>query len=254
MRRMLLAALVVSLLPTASSAQGLFNRSNGSGGQTTGSGGSSGNSSGGLFNTGSQSTAKGGSSGGAVDSAATGSSNSSGGNTVGQGTTDAVGTASGQQVMGADSIGNSAFTGRSENSRFIGVRTTTTNPQQSGLNAFNQIFQGLQRGQSGNRNGGQSQPDRLPLRPTLRVGFDYSPTTAAATVSSPRFASRFSGIAERRPQLANVNVTTDDGGRVVLRGTVATEDSKKLAAALLRLEPGVREVVNELNVESPAAE
>jgi BON domain len=261
MRRMFLAAVVASLLPAVSFAQSssLFNRgTTGSGGQSSGSGGQSSGSGGtgssGLFNngnTGSQS-----STGGSADSAAgaTGTGSNSTGNTVGQGTTSALGTASGQQIMSADSIGTGPFTGRTENSRFIGVRATTTSPQQSGLNAFSQIFQGLSRGQSGNRNGGQSQPERLPLRPTLRVGFDYSPTTAATTISSPQFATRFSGIAERRPQLAKVNVTSDDGGRVVLRGTVASEDSKNLAAALLRLEPGVREVVNELTVENAAAE
>ncbi len=266
MRRMFLAAVVASLLPAVSAAQGstLFNQGSNGGGRTTGSGNtssgnsSSGNTSGGLFNTGntgSQSATNGssnGSSGAATDGSTSGSSSTN--NTVGQGTTATLGTASGQQIMSAESIGTGPFTGRTENSRFIGVRATTTTPQQSGMNAFNQIFQGLQRGQSGNRNGGQSQPERLPLRPTLRVGFDYSPTTAATTISSPQFATRFSGIAERRPQLAKVNVTSDDGGRVVLRGSVASEDSKNLAAALLRLEPGVREVVNELTVENAAAE
>jgi len=259
MRRIVLAALVCSLLPAVSAAQGgtLFNQGNsGGGGRSGGSGNTSGgNTSGGLFNqtsggTGSQGATNGSNASGGAYSA---SGNNSTSNSIGQGTTAALGTASGQQIMSADSIGNNPFTGRTDNSRFIGVRATTT--QQPGLNAFNQIFQGLQRaGQQGNRNGGQSQSERLPLRPTLRVGFDYKPATATQTVSSPQFVSRFSGIAERRPQLANVNVASDEAGRVVLRGTVASKESKDLAAALLRLEPGVREVVNEVTVESPAAD
>ncbi|MCA9080559.1 MAG: BON domain-containing protein, partial [Planctomycetaceae bacterium] len=37
-------------------------------------------------------------------------------------------------------------------------------------------------------------------------------------------------------------------GQATLRGQVADEDQRKLAAAYVRLEPGVRSVVNELSV------
>jgi hypothetical protein len=173
------------------------------------------------------------------------------GTTVGQGTTSAVGTASGQQILGQNDVGNNSFTGRAAPGNFIGVSATT---QQANLNAFNQIFQGLARNGGGNgRGSNQAPPERFQLRPTLRVGFDHTPITATASVTSPRFEKRFAGITERRPQLTGVNIASDYEGRVVLRGTVASEDSKKLAAALLRLEPGVRDVVNEITVEPPTA-
>jgi hypothetical protein len=45
------------------------------------------------------------------------------------------------------------------------------------------------------------------------------------------------------------------GGATVLRGTVATENDRLLAEALLRLEPGVGQIRNELLVQgnTPAA-
>lgn len=175
------------------------------------------------------------------------------GSTIGQGATTGVGQTSGQTVLDSTAIGNNTFTGRTTNQGFVG--NTQVGQQQANLNAFNQMFQGMQRaGGQGNRGAGQTNTERFQMRPTLRVGFEYAPTTATASVTSPKFVSRFNGITARRPQLAGVNISSDYEGRVVLRGSVANEDSKSLAAALLRLEPGVREVVNELTVAAPAAQ
>ena len=263
MRRALLVC-VVTFLPAVTFGQGLFPNSGSAGGQA---------GSGGRGNSGGQSTTTGGlstpstpqtvnrsggstnastSSGGSNSGANSTGSNNSYSNSVGQGSTQTVGSMSGQQILDSTAVGNSAFTGRAEPGSFIGVRTTT---QQANMNAFNQIFQGLQRnsGGSGRGNSNQAPAERFQIRPTLRVGFDHTPITATASVSSPRFEQRFTGITERRPQLAGVNISSDYEGRVVLRGTVASEDSKKLAAALLRLEPGVRDIVNEITVEPPAA-
>lgn len=213
---------------------------------STGSG-STGQSSG--LQSGLQSTGTAGTTTGSTGTTGTGTSSSSG--TVGSAPTPGVGQMSGQQILGANNIGRNSFTGRAAPGNFIGVSATT---QQANLNAFNQIFQGLQRNGGGNgRGSNQASPERFQLRPTLRVGFDHSPITASASVTSPRFEKRFAGITERRPQLAGVNIASDYEGRVVLRGTVASEDSKKLAAALMRLEPGVRDVVNEITVEPPTA-
>ena len=50
---------------------------------------------------------------------------------------------------------------------------------------------------------------------------------------------------------AGVTVATD-GDVVVLTGTVATEDDRRIAENMLRLSPGVRELRNELKVTNPA--
>jgi osmotically-inducible protein OsmY len=63
------------------------------------------------------------------------------------------------------------------------------------------------------------------------------------------------GLIAKAPSLAaasrNVSVTTQ-GGTVVLRGTVGTLQEKQLAEALLRLEPGVFDIRNEITVASGA--
>ena len=46
---------------------------------------------------------------------------------------------------------------------------------------------------------------------------------------------------------ANVRVEAD-GNVIVLRGRVADEDEKRLVEGMVRLEPGVREVRNELEI------
>ncbi|MFO0879166.1 MAG: BON domain-containing protein [Gemmataceae bacterium] len=54
----------------------------------------------------------------------------------------------------------------------------------------------------------------------------------------------------RLPSRENIQVTTD-GEAVVLRGQVRNERERRLAEAVLRLSPGVREIRNELRVPSP---
>ena len=80
----------------------------------------------------------------------------------------------------------------------------------------------------------------------MRIGFD-TPATVP-TVSTARFTERFADIVARRPALRGVNVEADESGRVLLKGTVDSEGARDLAAAIVRLEPGVRDVVNELEV------
>ncbi|MBA3312655.1 MAG: BON domain-containing protein [Planctomycetaceae bacterium] len=241
MRNAILAAVIVLILPAALLAQtgsGLFPTAGQPGGRAA-----------------TNPTPNQASSQNAAQSAAqtgTGAGTTGSSTTIGQGTTGTLGAASGQTLLDSSVIGTNTFTGRAANAGFVG--NAQVGQQQANMNAFNQMFQGLQRG--GNADGratGQPDAERFQIRPTLRVGFDYTPVTATASITNPKFVTRFSGITQRRPQLAGVNISSDDEGRVVLRGTVANEDSKSLAAALLRFEPGVREVVNELTVAPPAA-
>ncbi len=54
------------------------------------------------------------------------------------------------------------------------------------------------------------------------------------------------------PSKAGISVGMDGGGVVVLRGSVADDHERRLAEALMRLTPGVREVRNDLVVAGPA--
>jgi osmotically-inducible protein OsmY len=50
---------------------------------------------------------------------------------------------------------------------------------------------------------------------------------------------------------ANINVGAD-GGTIVLRGQVASHDERRIAENVLRLTPGVSNLRNELQVQTPA--
>lgn len=145
-------------------------------------------------------------------------------------------------------LANAGFIGANQNG-FIGNRMTG---QQSGFsNQMMQAFQGLSRGGSGFNNGQiGSQAPKLGIRPTQRIAFNFRASTPAAATS--RVTTQFRRASTRRPELAGVTTVAGDSGRVVLRGTVANDEARQLAAAMARLEPGVDDVVNELTV-APAA-
>ena len=61
--------------------------------------------------------------------------------------------------------------------------------------------------------------------------------------------TRFEGQ-NQNPALRGVAFEMDSEGIVTLRGEVETTAARQLAANVVRLEPGVRKVVNELTVPS----
>ena len=109
---------------------------------------------------------------------------------------------------------------------------------QSGLN------QG-QFGQGGNQNRNQA---RMTVRPAQRIAFEYPQPERAEVRTS--LQTQFRRLSDRRPQLANVSIALDGGSEAVLRGQVVSEDARKLAEAVARLEPGVRSVRNEITVRT----
>lgn len=151
-----------------------------------------------------------------------------------------------------NSIGQGGFVGRSDNAgRFVGQGQAG---QQAGLGA-----RGL--GQLGGRGGGQNgngnqnnnfggnnanqSPRRV--RPQLKVAFNTRPVPTTAIATS--LQQRFSGETLTAGTLRGVQFQMSDEGVVTLSGSVASQDAKSLAAAMVRLEPGVRKVVNELSVQ-----
>lgn len=92
---------------------------------------------------------------------------------------------------------------------------------------------------------------RVPV--SLRLGFPApSPRQATALAGPDQVAlKRYLAI---RPELLAVAVSMDDAGVVTLSGTVADASTGRLAANLVRLQPGVRKIRNQLVVEPAAAE
>lgn len=108
----------------------------------------------------------------------------------------------------------------------------------------NQNMQGLNQAGRTTRAGNV----KTTLRPQQRVAFDYAPPTEATTQRS--LQAQFSG--ERSgASLKGVDVNLENGV-AVLRGSVDSDESRKLAAIMARLEPGVSKVRDELVVPPTA--
>lgn len=97
--------------------------------------------------------------------------------------------------------------------------------------------------------GGNAQ-GRKPIRASVRPEIEMSARGAADL--SARTTSRFTNLPAAQ-KFPNVNASYENGS-VVLRGSVATEKDKKMMERLMKLEPGVDSVRNELLVQGPTLE
>jgi hypothetical protein len=103
-------------------------------------------------------------------------------------------------------------------------------------------------GRSGaDRAGRNSQRARAAIRPRQRVAFSY-PVRGAAVVNV-ELTRQLYEIAKVRTELAGVAVMIDDSGLATITGMVDTPEQRRLAELLVRLEPGVRSVRNEMTVD-----
>lgn len=109
---------------------------------------------------------------------------------------------------------------------------------------------GQNRNQGGNQAGGAAAANqqKTTVRPQLVVAFDH-PSPDAETMRTS-ITTRFSKLASKS-QFKDVKVETD-GDVVVLRGEVDSPRTSRLAAIHARMEPGVKNVRNELTVTEPA--
>ena len=98
----------------------------------------------------------------------------------------------------------------------------------------------------GARGGGQVQSTRRVIRPVLRIAFTY-PTPAPRVESS--LNRQFDRVSVRlKNRFRYLALKVGDKGVVTLTGQVQSDNDKKLAAAYVRLEPGVRKIENNLIV------
>ena len=106
------------------------------------------------------------------------------------------------------------------------------------LNTMNSMF-----GNSG-MNSGMNNRQQQVIRPRQRVAFDYpAPKVEAMHVN---LKSQLERVSLRHPGMSNVMLSVEPSGEMVLRGAVKSEADAKRAVNLVRLEPGVRTVRNEL--------
>jgi hypothetical protein len=139
---------------------------------------------------------------------------------------------------------NSGFVGRTNtamagNSR-AGQTTGTTNRQTSRANTGGNNFQPQNQPQT------SSLTRSSTIRPRQRLGFEVAARPTEKIVST--ISTRIDKIALKKPALKQVNVELR-GEQIVLSGKVKSINDSKLAENLLRLEPGVRSIRNELEIE-----
>ena len=196
-----------------------------------------------------------------------------------------LGTGTGGSSSGS-MFGNSSSGGQGANSNGIGQALNAQNRQintqsQLGQNQQNFLGQGNnqqnflgrnqrtqtqnngnRQQQQNNRQGGagqndqnnmnqsqQNQDQRRAIRPSFKVAFDQpqKPTADIRSTLQPRFDSL-----SQTPSLRGVAYELDAEGVVVLRGTVETPAQKRLAENVVKLEPGVKKVRNELTLNGPS--
>ena len=137
-----------------------------------------------------------------------------------------------------------SFVGSNTTQGFIGGATGNTNQQRT-----NRQFQALQ-----NNNQQQTQQATgtpRSIKTTLRVGFAFP--SAPQLANSGRMANAnvpsMNRFIPQRPELAGINVNVNPSGVAVLTGSASSEETSRLAANLMRIQPGVRKIDNQLVVQ-----
>ena len=150
------------------------------------------------------------------------------------------------------------FVGRSDNSgRFTGNQlapqggtSQTRNFGASGFGGRGSNRSGGFGGRGGASQFGSNSRIRV-FRPRQRIAFAY--TKRPTSVINNSLHVRFDRLTVSRELFQGVTFQLAEG-KVTLRGEVDTETARKLAASLVRMEPGVRSVSNELVVKlTPSA-
>lgn len=188
------------------------------------------------------------------------------------------------QTTGTNSFGsntNSPFgtgtnqTGMNNQGSLLGDNSQSLlQPQQGGRNGglggagnnqFGNLFQNQFRAQTAfganplfNSNNNQRRTG-TGGQPALRLGFEIPvrPVASVETGIDTRLqaaASQLSRNPDIKPGLDGINVEVRDAGVVRLTGSVNSEEARRRAANMIRLEPGVKKVLNELVVAQATKE
>lgn len=91
---------------------------------------------------------------------------------------------------------------------------------------------------------------RTRIIPRHRIAFDFP--AKQATAITDQLTMQLANLSERYPNFAHIKVLVESNGLVKLLGEVPTDSTRKLAAIIVGLEPGVRSVQNELKVAGDA--
>ena len=158
------------------------------------------------------------------------------------------GLARGTDLGATGGMAGNGFVGRNgDPGNFVGRRTAgqqnvqTTRRGQNGRNRGN-----FQNTENARNSGARTRLTRRRIRPLQRIAFSHPVRTDSSIKLSVR--KRFESLSGRYPGLRSINAVLAEAGQLTLQGEVDTVEMKRLAEAIIRLEPGVRVVRNELLV------
>jgi hypothetical protein len=166
------------------------------------------------------------------------------------GTTETLGQTTESLTSGIDSDAGTAgstaaetFVGGNNAGDFVGGSRDSSNAA-----AANRFFRAItgEEVPTGGTAGDSGTPRRVPV--TLRLGF-AAPAPKAALVLAGQGGIDFSRFTRMRPELQAIGAVISDAGMVTLRGVVSDAATKRLAANLVRLQPGVRGVDNQIELQ-----
>jgi len=178
-----------------------------------------------------------------------------------QGSTSAATSADTQELFSSSIDDFSPTDGRFATNRVATQPTATGNNNSTQQNAFNNA-RNLQRlnqqfnRSNQNRNTGNTQGTRT-IRPSLRLGFTPKPRPAKDLKESlgkrlNALSTRVPSLTSGRSEYASVKFDFAKQGEVILSGSVPNEDASSLLANILRMEPGVSSVRNDLKIAKAA--
>ena len=150
-------------------------------------------------------------------------------------------------AINTDNVQNAAtgFVGSNSSQAFVGGARQATNQQ-----ATNRQFGAFQNTQNtSNTQSSQSGTPRS-IRTTMRIAFAAPSGTFAQQTGDLAYSNsvQLTQFSTNRPELSGINVELTADGVAVLTGTSPSADTSRLAANLVRLQPGVRKVNNQIAV------
>jgi len=197
-------------------------------------------------------------SGGNSSSAAGATANSRNGSSVLGSTAGVSGNTNINTEAGATAVSTdfgTGLVGRSDNAgRFVGNQFATELGRGGASASSNRRFARSQTANtrslgSTNRSSRSGNGSNLgTFRPQQKIAFAYvaPPTSAIGSVVT----TRLDKIMSRTRQLRGLNLQINETGQVTLQGRVESAAARRLAENLVRLEPGVRSIRNELTVRA----
>jgi hypothetical protein len=150
-------------------------------------------------------------------------------------------------AINTDNVQNAAtgFVGGNASQAFVGGAREATNQQ-----ANNRQFGAFQNTQNtSNTQSSQSGTPRS-IRTAMRIAFAAPSGTFAQQTGTLAYSNsvQLTQFSTNRPELSGINVELTADGVAVLTGTSPSTDTSRLAANLVRLQPGVRRVNNQIAV------